>query len=189
MTGTLEMDYLKLQNWWTWSGATGDKVTVDMSSVTVIFDDYFYVDDNPGQTTETTQTTTATTTSETSTTTVTSSVPEGDAIGKAYFIGGLGADQNWTAGENEGAAITPITGDGTYTVSWDVTGGGGTNTVQFLAVVIAPDGGKPKTSPLIHSKTSRFLWMKYGSTAKSWQITPLAQSPSTHATMKKALPA
>ena len=167
VTGTLEMDYLKLQNWWTWSGATGDKVTVDMSSVTVIFDDYFYVDDNPDQTTETTQTTTATTTSETSTTTVTSSVPEGDAIGKAYFIGGLGADQNWTAGENEGAAITPITGDGTYTVSWDVTGGGGTNTVQ----------------------TSRFLWMKYGSTAKSWQITPLAQSPSTHAIMKKALPA
>lgn len=58
-------------------GATGDKVTVDMSSVTVIFDDYFYVDDNPDQTTETTQTTTATTTSETSTTTVTSSVPGG----------------------------------------------------------------------------------------------------------------
>ena len=51
----------------------------------------------------------------------------------------IGAANNWAEGDDEGAAVTPITGDGTYSVDWDVTGGG-TDTVQFLAVLITPDG-------------------------------------------------
>ena len=45
ISATLDMDYLKIQNWWTWSAASGDTVTVDLNSVTLIFDKEFYVDD------------------------------------------------------------------------------------------------------------------------------------------------
>lgn len=34
ISATLDMDYLKIQNWWTWSAASGDTVTVDLNSVT-----------------------------------------------------------------------------------------------------------------------------------------------------------
>ncbi|HCD40311.1 MAG TPA: hypothetical protein DEQ76_04810, partial [Ruminococcus sp.] len=136
--GPLDMDYLKIGHWYDWTDPKGGKVEWSYVDVTLIFDNFFYVDGDPDQTTATTQTTTEapkTTTTEATTT----AQPQGDPIGKAYFIGMIGAANNWAEGDDEGAAVTPITGDGTYSVDWDVTGGG-TDTVQFLAVLITPDG-------------------------------------------------
>ena len=61
-----------------------------------------------------------------------------DAVGNARFIGQIGAEQSWDAGDLAGNPGVDITGNGTYTVTWDVTGG--TDTLQFLAVVISPVG-------------------------------------------------
>lgn len=137
VTGTLDMDYLKFENWWTWSGVTGDTVKVDFKKVTVVFDGFFYVEgqgDNTGTTT-----TPAETTEAPQTTTTTQETPSGEQIGEAYFIGMIGGAENWKAGDDAGAAVTPIYGDGQYSISWDVTGGG-TDTVQFLCGLISPVG-------------------------------------------------
>ncbi len=60
-----------------------------------------------------------------------------EVIGQAYFIGQLGGDSNWSL--EDFASPADITGDGTYEVEW-VLQNGGTDTVQFLAVAIAPSG-------------------------------------------------
>lgn len=71
----------------------------------------------------------------------------GDGSGKAYLIGAIGGDQNWNPGENAGAAVTEISGDGQYTVTWNLTGGKqDTGGSWFLAVCIAPGDGSPNFS-------------------------------------------
>lgn len=58
-------------------------------------------------------------------------------IGQAYFIGQLGGDQSWNV--DDFASPVAIDGDAQYEVEWTLTAGG-TETVQFLAVCIAPTG-------------------------------------------------
>ena len=91
--GPLDMDYLKIGHWYDWTDPKGGKVEWSYVDVTLIFDNFFYVDGDPDQTTATTQTTTEapkTTTTEATTT----AQPQGDPIGKAYFIGMIGAANN-----------------------------------------------------------------------------------------------
>lgn len=72
-----------------------------------------------------------------------SDVPS-DAIAEAYFLGNIGAEYYWGADSDSNTGNAPtttyITGDGTYTVTWDLANGG-TDTVEFLAVVISPVNG------------------------------------------------
>lgn len=75
-TGTFEMDYLKVENWWTWSGVDDDEPVLNIKNVTVIFDNFFYPD-QPIETTTTTTTTTAESTTTTTTTTTTTVEPVG----------------------------------------------------------------------------------------------------------------
>lgn len=137
--GPMDMDYLKIGHWYDWTDPSGGTVDWSYVDVTLIFDNFFYVEGGSSDTT-TAATTTTTASAETTTTTqTTASQPVGEEIAQAYFIGMIGAASNWAAGENEGAAVTPIYGDGTYEIVWDVTGGG-TDTVQFLAGLIEPTG-------------------------------------------------
>lgn len=64
-------------------------------------------------------------------------VSAAEQIGQAYFIGQLGGDQCWNA--EDFASPVAIDGDAQYEVEWTLTAGG-TDTVQFLAVCIAPTG-------------------------------------------------
>ncbi len=68
-------------------------------------------------------------------------VPTSDAMAVATFMGMIGGAECWGL-EDVAAPSTyaEINGDGTYEVTWDVTGGG-TDTVQFLGVQIAPNNG------------------------------------------------
>ena len=127
------MDYLKIQNWWTWSAATGDTVTVDLNTVTLIFDKEFYVDDNPDTTTTTTsQTTTTTTTSAiTTTTSATTTEPAGEVYGQVYLAGQGGAYQFWDV-DSDGVVPVNITGNGTYTAEYDIMEGDGTGSLECL---------------------------------------------------------
>ena len=148
---TLDMDYLKIENWWNWvdpspsdeseKAAEEAKVSHKYGDVTVIFSDYIYVDDI-GESDPVTTTTAATTAGgEVSTTTTSTEVePVTGAKGNAYFIGQLGKEQSWSLEDAAGQKTAAVTGDGQYTVEWDLTEGG-TDTVQFLAVVIEPVEG------------------------------------------------
>ncbi len=66
-------------------------------------------------------------------------VPTSDAMAVATFMGMIGGAECWGL-EDVAAPSTyaEINGDGTYEVTWDVTGGG-TDTIQFLGVQIAPN--------------------------------------------------
>ncbi len=155
LTGELDMDYLKFESWWTWSGTTGDTVTITLDSVTIIFDGYIYTDepattttaattdvttdedtdtdtDTDTETTTSTDTTTATTTAATET-------PSGDPVGNAYLIGSFGTAENWAA-DGDGITAASVTGDGTYTVSWDLSEATSTGSSWFLVVQIDPEG-------------------------------------------------
>ncbi|MCI5794027.1 MAG: hypothetical protein MR022_03660 [Ruminococcus sp.] len=72
-----------------------------------------------------------------------SSASAADALGVAYIGGGLGAEQRWNAADQEAAGSTVATVDGNaqYEVTWKVPENGGTDTVQFLAVMIKPADG------------------------------------------------
>ncbi len=74
--------------------------------------------------------------------TVTTAAPIAGAKGNAYIAGGIGAGQCWGLDEvNDLSKTAAITGDGQYEVEWVVDPEiGGTDTVQFLAVMIEPDG-------------------------------------------------
>ena len=65
-----------------------------------------------------------------------------DAIGTATFVGQVGSNSYWGEGDtsNNGAAPTPvsISGDGEYTVSWDLSESSGS--IEFLTVQINPAG-------------------------------------------------
>lgn len=118
VTGTFDMDYLKLQNWWTWSAATGDTVTVDIKNITVIFDGYFYTDApiSSGTTTATTTGDTSETTT-TETTSGTTAQPQGDPIGNVWIAGQAGTNQFWNI-DDDGQIPVSITGNGSYTASY-----------------------------------------------------------------------
>lgn len=68
-------------------------------------------------------------------------VPTSDAMAVATFMGMIGGAECWGL-EDVAAPSTyaEINGDGTYEVTWDVTGGG-TDTIQFLGVQIVPNNG------------------------------------------------
>ena len=72
-----------------------------------------------------------------------SSASAAGALGVAYIGGGLGAEQRWNAADQEAAGSTVATVDGNaqYEVTWKVPENGGTDTVQFLAVMIKPADG------------------------------------------------
>ena len=74
--------------------------------------------------------------------TVTTAAPASGAKGNAYIAGGIGGGQCWGLDEvNDLSKTAAITGDGQYEVEWVVDPEiGGTDTVQFLAVMIEPDG-------------------------------------------------
>lgn len=74
--------------------------------------------------------------------TVTTAAPVAGAKGNAYLAGSIGGGQCWSLDEvNELSSTAAITGDGQYEVEWVVDPEiGGTDTIQFLAVVIEPDG-------------------------------------------------
>ena len=134
VSATLDMDYLKIQNWWTWSAATGDTVTVDLNAVTLIFDKEFYVDDNPDTTTTTTttsQTTTTTTSATTTTTSATVTEPAGKVYGQVYLAGQGGTYQFWDV-DSDGVVPVNITGNGTYTAEYDIMEGDGTGSLECL---------------------------------------------------------
>ena len=65
---------------------------------------------------------------------------DSDAIGTATFVGQAGSNSYWGEGDtsNNGAAPTPvsISGDGEYTVSWDLSESSGS--IEFLTVQINP---------------------------------------------------
>lgn len=74
--------------------------------------------------------------------TVTTAAPVAGAKGNAYLAGGIGGGQCWGLDDvNDLSKTAAITGDGQYEVEWVVDPEvGGTDTVQFLAVIIEPDG-------------------------------------------------
>ena len=125
------MDYLKIQNWWTWSAATGDTVTVDLNAVTLIFDKEFYVDDNPDTTTTTTTTSQTTTTTTSATTSATVTEPAGKVYGQVYLAGQGGTYQFWKV-DSDGVVPVNITGNGTYTAEYDIMEGDGTGSLECL---------------------------------------------------------
>ena len=92
-------------------------------------------------------TTTTTTTEEeeddTTTTTTTAAAEEDDedatVYGNAYFIGSFGTESNWDAGDNDGVSVIEVTGDGTYTVEWDVASATETGSSWFLVILIEPN--------------------------------------------------
>ncbi len=84
-----------------------------------------------------------TTTTAVSTTTATSS--EREIIANAFMFGMIGAEGCWGLSEvNDSSTAAYITGDGQYTVEW-VLEGGGTDSLQFLAVCIAGADGEDFT--------------------------------------------
>ena len=152
LTGTFDMDYLKFENWWTWSAATGDTVTLDIKSATVIFDGEFYTDDVPSgedtTTTTTTATTGSTTTTETTTkvTTTTEPVDPESVVGNVYVAGQAGSYQYWNI-DDAGQIPAKVTGNGQYTASFQITEGDGTGSIECLildtdinAYAYAPEG-------------------------------------------------
>lgn len=136
VTGPMDMDYLKFEKWWDWSSATGDKVTLEINKVTVIFDKYFYTDnpvttdDTTDTTEETTTTTTAETTTESTATTVSSETPD-EYIGVVYPAGQAGTYQFWGV-DDEGVQPAYITGDGEYSCSYQIPEGDGTGSIECL---------------------------------------------------------
>ncbi|MBQ8515197.1 MAG: glycoside hydrolase family 5 protein, partial [Ruminococcus sp.] len=168
VTGTFDMDYLKFENWWTWSAATGDTVTLDIKSATVIFDNEFYTDDVP-DVTETTPAETTTTTAEPVTTTqpadtttesgedttatttgTTEAVDPSEVVGNVWLAGQAGGVGFWAA-DDAGQVPAAITGNGQYTASWEVQSDG-TDNIECLILqsdfniyAYAPEG---TTDPL-----------------------------------------
>ncbi len=99
-------------------------------------------DPDPVVTTTAKQPVVTTTAPVTTKSTVTTAVPVGNVKGNAYLAGGIGGGQCWGLDEvNKFSKTAAITGDGQYEVEWVVDPEvGGTDTVQFLAVIIEPDG-------------------------------------------------
>ncbi len=77
-------------------------------------------------------------TTQNSQTTTTATVTEREILANAFMFGMIGNDTCWAIDEvNDNSTAAYVTGDGQYTVEW-VLEGGGTDTLQFLAVCIAP---------------------------------------------------
>jgi len=66
----------------------------------------------------------------------------GTQVGQAYIIGAVGGTQRWDADTQieAGSTVAAIDGNAQYEATWKVEENGGTDTVQFLAVCIAPAG-------------------------------------------------
>lgn len=136
--GTMDMDYLKIGHWYDWTDPSGGTVEWSYDNVTLIFDDYFYVDGGQGDTsttepavTTTTETITTTTTATTTTTESETTMPSGEVYGNVWLAGQAGAYQFWSADD---AGVTPvaITGNGTYTATFEITEGDGTGSIECL---------------------------------------------------------
>ncbi|MBQ8687128.1 MAG: glycoside hydrolase family 5 protein, partial [Ruminococcus sp.] len=156
--GPLDMDYLKVENWYGWTDPTGGTVEVTFGDVTVIFDKEFYSDDvpdvtdtTPAETTATTTNTTETTTSTTkggedttttptettktpdSTTTTTGTsepVDPSEVAGNVWLAGQAGGVGFWKV-DDAGQIPAAITGNGQYTAAWDVQSDG-TDNIECL---------------------------------------------------------
>ena len=61
-------------------------------------------------------------------------------LGKAYFIGVVGTEQNWKAGDNPNVNVVSINGDAQYECTWNVSEAISTGDSWFLAVLISPTG-------------------------------------------------
>ncbi len=72
-----------------------------------------------------------------------------DEIAQAYFIGGFGAEaQNWSASGDEhnlNVSVASITGDGTYTVTWDLLDPTEVGNSWFLAINIVSTSADAET--------------------------------------------
>lgn len=133
--GPIDMDYLKIGHWFDWSDPSGGTVEWSYENITLIFDDYFYVEggetttEPPAETTtEGTTTTTATTEAPVETTTTAVDV---DPYGYIWLAGQAGTYQFWNASD---AGVNPIaiTGNGTYTATFEITEGDGTGSIECL---------------------------------------------------------
>ena len=61
-----------------------------------------------------------------------------DPKGIAFIGGAVGGTQRWSADEQTaaGSTVATVDGNGQFEVTWKVEEGGGTDTVQFLCVMI-----------------------------------------------------
>lgn len=100
-------------------------------------------------------------------------------VAQAYFIGGFGAEkQNWSPGENSGVTTASITGDGQYTVEWNLTCEGAateTGDSWFLAVCISPTVTDPTTGKLVNFTTDTYPDLKVTLDEISVNGTPVAE--------------
>ncbi len=149
-SGVIDMDYLKLENWWTWCKSGEASVTID--SVTLVFDGNIPAEEDVTTTTTetvttTTETVTTTTTSSTTTATetVTTAVTTADpdvttesytgVYANAYLAGMVGTNAVWSAEEAASVEkVAEVDGNGTYEVQWDLEQG--SETIDFLMLEI-----------------------------------------------------
>ncbi len=138
-TGSLDFDYLKIENWYDWSDPSGATVNYEFGDVTLIFDDYFvYSGDgassDSGSSDNTTTAQTTATTAQTTTTTTTQSaatVDPNDVLFNVYLAGQAGGYQFWNI-DDDGQVPAQVTGDGTYTTYFNITSGDGTGSIECL---------------------------------------------------------
>lgn len=135
-TGTLDMDYLKVEDWYTWTDPEAGTVDFEYGDVTVIFDNYFYTEIGDSGT-GTTTTTTTTATQTTTTTTTTATTPSGDALGNAWICLSNGVAEYWGPEDSGNKLIASannpvITGNGTYTASLTLDADGAASSILLL---------------------------------------------------------
>lgn len=128
--GPMDMDYLKIGHWYDWTDPSGGTVDWSYVDVTLIFDDFFYVDGTENSDT-TTETTAATTSSETSTETTATTHINIEPYGWAWVAGQAGTYQFWKQ-DSEGVNPVAITGNGSYTASYLIPEGDGTGSIECL---------------------------------------------------------
>ena len=147
-TGSLDMDYLKVENWWTWTDPEDSgNVKYEYGDVTVILSDYIYVDDiGTGDEEEQVTTATPDETPET-TTTVADETPETTTVAgeeqetytgvyaNAYLAGAIGANNQWNVTDAaEHGTVAQVDGNGTFEAVWDLAEG--SETIDFLMLEI-----------------------------------------------------
>ena len=141
--GVIDMDYLKLENWWTWCKSGEASITID--SVTLIFDGNIPVEgDQVTTTTETVTTTTTSTTTATETTTTTATTTSDPDVttesytgvyANAYLAGSVGSNSVWSATEAADTEnMSEVDGNGTFEVQWNLAEG--SETIDFLMLEI-----------------------------------------------------
>ena len=141
--GSLDMDYLKVENWWTWTDPEdkNNEVKYKYGDVTVIFSDYIYVDEADTEEKETV-TTVPEETPETTTTTTTTTVPDDDeqdtytgVYANAYLAGSIGANSQWSVDDAAAnGTVAQVDGNGTFEAVWNLKEG--SETIDFLMLEI-----------------------------------------------------